>query len=328
MAKIYLLGEKIEIDKNVSLYYELVYKLKELGHDMFQEETDYGKEQVYSFKKGISGADIIIPIITQHSLTNNVFFNELVQLRNYTIHRADKLLIPIVAGEVNFENLPESLLSINFISLKNKFSNKEIEVVVKKINESINSFLGKKIASDEKAQEIKEKIEKTAPAYISETITELNKREKYQRYTALFWYILGFLAIIIGVGVAYMFSNITLTIFKDKENWSLTTFYAIKSIFMIVLLIAASKYSFTLAKSYMSESLKIADRIHAISFGKFYLQVFNYRINPEEIKEIFRDWNINNQNNNFSNQSVSDYDPKIIEKTIEIIDKMRMSNKK
>ena len=48
----------------------------------------------------------------------------------------------------------------------------------------------------------------------------------------------------------------------------------------------------------------------------------------EEIKEIFRDWNINNQNNNFSNQSVSDYDPKIIEKTIEIIDKMRMSNKK
>lgn len=328
MAKIYLLGEKIEVDKNVSLYYELTYRLKELGHDMFQEETDYGKEQVYSFKKAISGADIIIPIITQHSLTNKNFFNELVQLRNYTIHRDDKLLIPIIAGEVNFENLPESIFSINFISLKNKLSDKEIAVVVKKINESINSFLGKKIASDEKAQEIKEKIEKTAPAYISETITELNKREKYQRYTALFWYILGFLALISGVGVAFWFSNITLTIFKDKENWSLTTFYALKSIFIIILLIAASKYSFTLAKSYMSESLKIADRIHAISFGKFYLQVFNDRINPEEIKEIFRDWNINNQNNNFSNQSASDYDPKIIEKTIEIIDKIRNSEKK
>jgi len=328
MAKIYLLGEKIEVDKNVSLYYELAYKLKELGHDLFQEETDYGKEQVYSFKKAISGADIIIPIITQHSLTNKNFFNELVQLRNYTIHRDDKLLIPIIAGEVNFENLPESLFSINFISLKNKLSDKEIEAVVKKINESINSFLGKKIASDEKAQEIKEKIEKTAPAYISETITELNKREKYQRYIALFWYILGFLALISGVAVAFWFSNITLTIFKDKENWSLTTFYALKSIFIIILLIAASKYSFTLAKSYMSESLKIADRIHAISFGKFYLQVFNDRINPEEIKEIFRDWNINNQNNNFSNQSASDYDPKIIEKTIEIIEKIRNYEKK
>ena len=73
----------------------------------------------------------------------------------------------------------------------------------------------------------------------------------------------------------------------------------------------------------MSESLKIADRIHAISFGKFYLQVFNDKINPDEIKEIFRDWNINNQMNNFSNQSSSDYDPKIIERSIELIDKIR-----
>lgn len=73
----------------------------------------------------------------------------------------------------------------------------------------------------------------------------------------------------------------------------------------------------------MSESLKIADRIHAISFGKFYLQVFNDKINPDEIKEIFRDWNINNQLNNFSNQSSSDYDPKIIERSIELIDKVR-----
>lgn len=327
MAKIYLLGQKLEVDKNVSLYYELTYRLKELGHDIYQEETDYGKELEYSFKKAISSANIIIPLITQYSLNSKVFLNELAQLRNYTIHRDDKLLIPILAGEINFDYLPESMLNINSITLKNKLSEKEIETVVKKINESINSFLGKKIAIDEKAQEIKEKIEKTAPAYISETIGELNKREKYQKFTATFWYVLGFLALVSGIGVAFWFSNITLTIFKDKENWSLTTFYAFKSIFIIVLLVAASKYSFTLAKSYMSESLKIADRIHAISFGKFYLQVFNDRINPEEIKEIFRDWNINNQNNNFSNQSASDYDPQLLEKTIQIIDKIRKGNK-
>ncbi len=35
MAKIYLLGQKIEMDKNVSLYYELNYRLKELGHEIF-----------------------------------------------------------------------------------------------------------------------------------------------------------------------------------------------------------------------------------------------------------------------------------------------------
>jgi hypothetical protein len=328
MAKIYLLGQKLEKDKNLSLYYELSYRLKELGHEIFDEETDYGKQQEYSFKKAISSSDVIIPIITQYSLKSENFLNEIVQLRNYTNHRNDKLLIPIVAGEVDFESLPESLFSINFITLKNKLSQNEITEIVRKINVAINSFLGKKIATDEIAQEIKEKIEKTAPSYIAETITELNKREKYQRRTGLFWYILGYLSLVSGIAVAFWFSNITLSVFKGQENWSLTTFYALKSVFIIVLLIASSKYSFTLAKSYMSESLKIADRIHAISFGKFYLQVFNDRINPEEIKEIFRDWNINNQLNNFSNQSSSDYDPKIIERTIELIDKIKNIEKK
>lgn len=268
-------------------------------------------------------ADIIIPIITKYSIKSKSFYSELIQLRNYTIHRDDKLLIPVITGDVNIDDLPESLLNINFINLKNKLSEQEIETVVRRIDDAINSFLGKKIATDEKAQEIKEKIEKTAPTYIAETIAELSKREKYQRITSLCWYILGFISLIGGIFVALWFSNIALSVFKDKENWSLTTFYAVKSNFIIVLLIAASKYSFTLAKSYMSESLKIADRIHAISFGKFYLHVFNDQINPDDIKEIFRDWNINNQSNNFSNQSASDYDPKLLERTADIIDKIR-----
>ena len=87
--------------------------------------------------------------------------NELIQLKNYTSQRNDKLLIPIVAGEINFENFPESIISINFITLQNKLSENEINEVVKKINEAINSFLGKKLATDEQAQEIKEKIETT-----------------------------------------------------------------------------------------------------------------------------------------------------------------------
>lgn len=328
MAKIYLLGQKIEKDKNLSLYYELSYRLKEIGHDIFDEETDYGKEQEYSFKKAILSSDIIIPIITQYSLKSNNFLNELIQLRNYTSHKNDKLLIPIVTADVDFDRLPESLLSINFITLKDKLSDTEISLTVKKINDAIHSFVGKKFATDENALEIKEKIAKTAPTYIAETILDLNQREKYQRRTALFWYILGFISLISGIVVAFWFSTITLDVFKGQENWSLTTFYALKSIFIIILLIASSKYSFTLAKSYMSESLKIADRIHAISFGKFYLQVFNDRINPEEIKEIFRDWNINNQTNNFSNQSASDYDPKIIERTLELIDKLKNTERK
>jgi len=77
----------------------------------------------------------------------------------------------------------------------------------------------------------------------------------------------------------------------------------------------------------MSESLKIADRIHAISFGKFYLQVFNQQVEPTEIKEIFRDWNINNQTNTFSSQQSNDYDPKLIEKISELVEKIKGGSK-
>ena len=322
MATIYLLGEQLEIDKNLSLYYELLYRLKDLGHDVLQDDLGLGKNIEDTFRNAIISADVIIPIITKHSLNSNTFVSELVQLRNYTIHRDDKLFIPIVTSDVELLNLPKSILSISVLKLVDKYSGNEIDSIVKKIDEAINLFLGKKIAYDEKAQVIKDKIESTAPSYISETIKELNKRETYQRVVAVIWYALGFIALISGVGVALWFSQNTLDIFKEKENWSLTLFYGLKSIFIIVLLVASSKYSFNLAKSYMAESLKVADRIHAISFGKFYLQVFNDQINPSEIKEIFRDWNINNQVNNFSNQP-SDFDPKILERLIEIIDKVR-----
>lgn len=326
MALVLIAGQEHEPDKNVSVYFEIKYRLQEYGHDIVEEDRDFGIEQETSFQEAILMANIIIPVITPFSLKSNKFYDELVQLRNYTIHREDKILIPVITGDVDFESLPKSLLNIKFIQLKDKFDAKEVDSTAKKINEAINSFLGKKIASDEKAKVIQEKIEKTAPSYISETLSELSKREKYQKTIAQFWYVMGFVALVSGIFVAVWLSDNTLKELQKNDNWSLTVFFGLKSIVIILLLIASSKYSFTLAKSYMSESLKIADRVHAISFGKFYLQVFNDQINPKEIKEIFRDWNINNQNNYFSSQATSDYDPKFMEKMIDIIDKIRHKN--
>jgi len=44
----------------------------------------------------------------------------------------------------------------------------------------------------------------------------------------------------------------------------------------------------------MTESLKNADRIHAISFGKFFLQAFGDNVDAKEVKEVFQHWNISN----------------------------------
>lgn len=74
----------------------------------------------------------------------------------------------------------------------------------------------------------------------------------------------------------------------------------------------------------MNESLKVSDRIHAISFGKFYLQVFEQSLTPEELKDIFRDWNINNQSS-FAELKSSEYDPKLLESISNLIDKLKNS---
>lgn len=327
MAKIYIPRLRTSHTEEQFLYKKIAVKLTALNHDVLVDEFQYGSEIELNFKNILNETDIIIPIITKETLHSKRFSDELIQLKNYSYHSRDnKLLIPIVDSDIDIDELPDALITINFLSL-DSHTDYSFQKIVDKIDESINSFLGRRIATEEKAQEFKEKLEKKAPEYISETLSELNSREKYQRNVASLWYFLGFLFIVFGITVAYYFSERSLIYFKEKENWSLTIFTSLKSLFIIILLIASSKYCFNLGRSFMSESLKIADRIHAISFGKFYLQVFDQQLDANELKEIFRDWNINNQSSSFSNQATSDFDPKIFEKAIEMVDKIKNNDK-
>ena len=133
----------------------------------------------------------------------------------------------------------------------------------------------------------------------------------------MFTLILGVYIVIDG------FDNITeIQTHIDKhpsQIWAIYTLIVLKSFVIIGLLIAASKYSFTLGKSFMHESLRNADRTHAISFGEFYLKAFGDRLGSHtEIKEIFQEWNIDKPSA-FSNIDTSSYDPKFSDNLVEII---------
>lgn len=73
----------------------------------------------------------------------------------------------------------------------------------------------------------------------------------------------------------------------------------------------------------MTEALKNSDRIHSISFGKFYLQIFRGNLTGDEIKDIFRDWNMDKQTSSFSTLSSNDYDPKLIELIFKVADTLK-----
>ncbi len=248
--------------------------------------------------------------------------NEMMQLRNYSVHtNLRKLFIPIFYPNFSFNELPSSIRNIQGIML-NGTTEKDSKTVARELDIAINSFYGKQIAIEEEEKEVKDKIESTAPEYIQQTLSDLKSKESNMKMYAVIWYTIGFIALLAGVAATIWLSDSGLDNFGEKENWSKTIFFAIKSALIIILLIASSKYSFNLGKSYMNETMKIADRIHAISFGKFYLQVFNKRIEAEELKDIFRDWNISTQSS-FMGSKSEEFDPKILEKLSQIIDKIK-----
>lgn len=320
MAKVYILHYR----EDDTIVRSLMKILVELGHELVLSDFEIGHDINESLKGAMTSADIQIALISNNSLSSKIFMNDLLQLRNYSTHsKLRKLFIPIFYPDISFNELPNSIRNIQGIPLTN---DKTPQDLAREIDNAINSFYGKRIAIEEQDKEVKDKIETSAPIYIEETLSDLKTKESNMKTYALIWYALGFLTLLAGVAATVWLSNSGLAEFGETENWSKTIFFAIKSALIIILLIASSKYSFTLGKSYMNETMKIADRIHAISFGKFYLQVFNKRIEAEELKDIFRDWNISNQSS-FMGQKSEDFDPKLLEKVIELIDKIKGKDK-
>ncbi|WP_090808310.1 hypothetical protein [Paenibacillus sp. 276b] len=68
----------------------------------------------------------------------------------------------------------------------------------------------------------------------------------------------------------------------------------------------------------MVESLRNADRIHAISFGEFYLKTYGEKADWNEIKEAFQHWNID-KGSSFITQSTTEYDPKILKQLTDLL---------
>ncbi len=173
----------------------------------------------------------------------------------------------------------------------------------------------KKIAK----KKAEEKLERTAASFVQDSITELSKREIRLKLQANIWYVIGFAALILGViiGIYFSVSNTT-----SSDSTIHVVYIIVRNILIIALLVVASRYSFNLGKTYMNESLKNADRIHAISFGKFYLQVFSSDIKQDELREIFKDWNTN-QESAFLKLDSKEIDPQILEAILKLAEILR-----
>ncbi len=301
MAKVYFVTERQEYTFRNKLERELLIA----GHTMVPRNIIPGANEDEQYIEKFQEADVIIIMFTPTAIEEDYFKQYLDLLRTFI---NSKLIIPLLIDGIKQEDLPDPYKNSIGIKFPNR-SNAEVSSAIQTMLNSINKY----------AKKIKvEKIEKTAATFVDEALTSLRNRESSFKWTAIIFYVLGLIGILAGIGGAIWYSEETISSISKNpsnavgQNWILLLYYIFKGIIIIILLIAASKYCFTLGKAYMNESLKNADRIHAISFGKLYLQVSN-EITPSELKEIFRDWNILNTSP-FILQSTNEFDPNFFEK--------------
>ena len=316
MAKIYLSYQHKDLD----LITKIGDHLKSLGHQIVMDQTvmkvgvDWRKELLNELKS----SDGVLVLITDNSLDSKYVISEIGTTRAFIDENENKkFLLPIVYGNIEIPDFIRDLYCIRLDDIN-------FDDSIKKIDLSIASFIGKKEAVEEQEKSKRVLIETEAADYIKFATTALRKRENHNTLVAYFCYVVGFLSLLFGViysveGIKSI--NNSLVIIGKTPNiiWLVIITLLLKSIIIIGLLLACSKYTFTLGKSFMHEALRNADRIHAISFGEFVIKAYGDKISSyAEINELFQNWNID-KSSSFQNMETSSYDPKFSENLVDII---------
>ena len=145
-------------------------------------------------------------------------------------------------------------------------------------------------------KESRDKIESTSQNYVSDALALLEAKEVDFHKKSRYWAISG--ATSIGLGLLFFIAlSVYSTIYPPEIiSWQNIALYLTKGLVVVGLFAALSKYAHGYSAAYMHESLKNADRRHAINFGKFYLEAYGASAEWSEVKQAFEHWNISEKN--------------------------------
>lgn len=309
MAKIVISATRSDAEIQASI-------VKELGqaHEVHHLSAEPGREWRLSLKETLHDIDAVVVIVTEEYVYSNEHMGELNALFAYSQSNERVTLIPLLIGEID---PPRELTSAHYLSLDPR-QPRAVELIIEKINSLLARAQGRLAAQDEKRDKIRQRLESTASKFVDQSLEELRARELKLEKQARFWYWIGFSAIVFGILAAGYLALMNVKNLQDIDtSVGIVALTILKSILVVGLLLAAARYGFSLAKAYMDEALKNADRIHAISFGKFYLEAYGDTAEPSDVKEVFQHWNTT-RSNSFSTQSVSDVDVKTLEMAMQL----------
>ena len=298
---------------------DLTKLLEEVGHSVVSAGAALTPGEMWQEVLGnlLRDADAVVIILSQASVQSQWLISEIGAALGYWKERGKPIILPVVLDNAE---LPPQLRHIQAIFQIDR----DPQQVAAQLTRALDSLAGRLKAREEERKEAKSRVERTAAKYIQRSLSELKKREERHLRFAIIWYGAALLSLVSGLGFGIWRA---LRVSPEDPSWTSITQFAIASIIVIGLLGALSRFAFVLGKSFMVESLRNADRIHAISFGEFYLEAFPEQAEWQEIKEAFQHWNID-IGSSFIQQTVKDIDPEILQTAIEIAKAIRGKDEK
>lgn len=185
-----------------------------------------------------------------------------------------------------------------------------------------------KTLREEHEKQIQDRIDVKVPEYVTNAISALESKENEYKGQANEWSKRGLLALKLAVGGAltalvygaYEFSTTP----KQDISWLFFGYLMIKGLIVIGLFAAWAKHAFNQSNAYMHEALKRTERIHAIRFGKLYLEIYGNDVDKQDMKSIFENWNMESHSA-FKEIKQTDFQPKVLEKLRDIAEVIKSS---
>lgn len=284
----------------------MAYELSKNGFEVFwDKEIPWGASWAEVLSEEIAKADVVIIVFSQNESENVNKESQMAYTRYISSKNESPLIIPILIGD--YSNVPISIREIQGIYID---SPNQYNYAIESLLFHLSMYKAKLEKNKKAAKDAQERIENSLKNHIETVINRLEKIEKRHKIYACILYSLSGIVLISTIVIAWIvlkksdFTNI------EFKEFALVGFMYL---FIAVLIVSFSKFLFSLAKSFMVESIRCSDRIHAISFGKFYIEAFDEKVTRDEIIKIFNTWNIDNGATLFRNQSVEEYDPKLQE---------------
>lgn len=247
----------------------------------------------------LSKSDIYLLIISKNFEASDFIKSELLIAIGYYNSREFPRIFPYI---VYGNRIPLDISSfLCFMGTNN------IEEDLRRIGNELEKLRGSILAEKDTNVEISENLNTSLESYLKDIFATLEKNERCNKYLAYISYSLS-MVFLVSI-VVYSIIKLKYTYITSDIHYNV--FDALNNLIIVTVLAALSRMTFILGKSFMVESIRNGDRIHAISFGKFFIQAYGKQASRQEIREVLGECNID-KCSSFYTQDAKEIDPNFL----------------